>query len=146
MSEPIIPSIYAMKFHESIRHDRCMNLEVIRVPGGWLYIYHADDANPGSWAATTSCFVPYSDEFRTALTLVPSEPPVPLLFQPDDNNDIYLHVVRAESNVRIATIAASTNRPAQICWRNQEYPPTAWELELIQRKIAAIDGGEPQCT
>ena len=55
--------IYKMNLNESIslgRKDGNM-ISVVRVPGGWIYIFK--NGNPSGGLSTTSSFVPFSKEF-----------------------------------------------------------------------------------
>jgi len=46
--------IYAMKLHDEVNYN---DLKVLRVPGGWIYIYYsANIAN--------AVFVPFNNEFQ----------------------------------------------------------------------------------
>lgn len=49
--------IYSLALHEEICFD---GTEVLRVPGGWIYTVYASAPD-----GIASCFVPYSDEFKS---------------------------------------------------------------------------------
>ena len=50
-------TIYDLKLHERFRN--ISKLEIIRVPGGWIYMSVADP--DGEWQST---FVPFHNEFQ----------------------------------------------------------------------------------
>ena len=47
--------LYKLKLHQRIYYEKC-NMDVVRVPGGWLYIPNAATSSP--------MFVPFDDEFK----------------------------------------------------------------------------------
>ena len=50
--------IYDMKLHERIDGFSSKS-EIVRVPGGWLYVWEADHEE-----STRMVFVPYNNEFQ----------------------------------------------------------------------------------
>lgn len=54
--------LHAMELHE-VLHLNDGELEILRVPGGWVYTTYCDNGVSGY--SLTSCLVPYSDEFRS---------------------------------------------------------------------------------
>lgn len=51
--------IYEMKLHDVLHPTISANVEIIRVSGGWIYLTYSDGGS-----ATTSVFVPYSNELE----------------------------------------------------------------------------------
>ena len=64
-------NIYDMKLHEEI--DLGNFISVLRVPGGWIYTTNEGISESGYDAS--SCFVPYSKEFRPKQIGVEMEKP-----------------------------------------------------------------------
>lgn len=61
VTTPPVKTIHDLKLHESLRIHP--TLSVVRVPGGWIYLYeHTIDS---SGEVNTAVFVPYSKEFTT---------------------------------------------------------------------------------
>lgn len=52
--------LYKQDIHEIIEKD---DLKIIRVAGGWVYIYAPKDAQP------VAVFVPFNDEFKNVIDL-----------------------------------------------------------------------------
>jgi len=52
--------IYTMKLHDEITLYR--GLEVVRVPGGWLYRFGSERSD-GDWSITAT-FVPFDNEYH----------------------------------------------------------------------------------
>jgi hypothetical protein len=50
--------IYSMTLHEVIHFK---HIEIVRVPGGWTYTRFAKNEHGGF--ETSSCFVPFNNEF-----------------------------------------------------------------------------------
>ena len=52
--------IYKMALHDNLENKY---QDIVRVPGGWVYVFYADSGTGGY--NVSSCFVPYSEEFKT---------------------------------------------------------------------------------
>ncbi len=50
-----------MNLHESIRVGQEGLKEIIRVPGGWIYVTYY---NGGGHISTSSTFIPFNNEFQ----------------------------------------------------------------------------------
>ncbi len=48
--------LYTMRLHETIYDPKNESLKIIRVPGGWIYVYYHNVVTP--------VFVPYHSEFK----------------------------------------------------------------------------------
>ena len=53
-------SIYNMKLHETITIDTF--LDILRVPGGWIYFTYHENGSTGILDTTTSTFVPFNNK------------------------------------------------------------------------------------
>ena len=63
--------LYKLRLHDVLGVHK--HFEVMRVPGGWLYINYFENGM-GGWSNTT-CFVPFNNEFQdvpTAMIYKPS--------------------------------------------------------------------------
>jgi hypothetical protein len=47
-----------MELHETMSPTGIKDTQIIRVPGGWVYVCF-----DGNWSQMSSCFVPLSTEF-----------------------------------------------------------------------------------
>ena len=66
MENEINKALYNMKLHETI-DIVSGSIEVMRVPGGWNYIYYrTDEVGYRNWRKViyNICFVPYTNEFQ----------------------------------------------------------------------------------
>ena len=62
--------LYEMKLYEEIMPTSDGRLQVMRVPGGWIYRFWEFDYEPGGKANSygiNSVFVPYNNEFQEKL-------------------------------------------------------------------------------
>jgi hypothetical protein len=57
--------LYEMKFHDVITPNTGNHVEIIRVPGGWIYTTYCKNGTGGH--DMSSCFVPYDNEFTEAV-------------------------------------------------------------------------------
>ena len=51
--------IYEMELHDRKYVDAT---EILRVPGGWIYVHYTENGAGGN--STSSCFVPFNNEFQ----------------------------------------------------------------------------------
>lgn len=58
--------LYKMELHELITPAGDPSLQILRVPGGWIYhTWHDDSGRVGEHRyTTTSVFVPFNNEFQ----------------------------------------------------------------------------------
>lgn len=59
-AENVDLEMYGMGLHETTRVG---GLEIVRVPGGWMYSWALGDVKKNMSIAVTSCFVPFNTEF-----------------------------------------------------------------------------------
>lgn len=57
--------IYKMKLHEEqVKPSQELDIKIIRVPGGWIYVNRIYDVTTGWVLVNSMVFVPFNNEFQ----------------------------------------------------------------------------------
>ncbi|MFX0022147.1 MAG: hypothetical protein ACFE9S_07460 [Candidatus Hermodarchaeota archaeon] len=57
-------NMYHLTLHKSMRaHSEDTEIEIIRVPGGWIYRFFQWIPSENKWINATSVYIPYNNEF-----------------------------------------------------------------------------------
>lgn len=142
-----VPDLYSLKLHETLTPRTIGHIEILRVPGGWLYFRHTQDLG-GVWRATrVSPCRPHTTgatSMRTSQIQELQDSPIGFHDSCGNSRSPRICAVRKATKRTVAEFSKDAQGHYSIVWMASQWVMGQQEFEMLATKLLELNRQETQ--